>query len=198
MLLVISYKRRHFIIPHHFLTVLKCLSACQLRKTVKYEISDNFSLTWSPKFGWLFQVIWYFDAKPFLQHYLEHCRITKYPRIQYHALLAKRNASFAKNTESALIAMGFEQFYEFQNMTYPWTFQDIERTVRHFRKRFFATCFKFSWSNTTLPGALDLDPGSQGKSMNSWCVSFETECSLKWSRDPFGGNHWHLDTCVSG
>ncbi len=21
---------------------------------------------------------------------------------------------------------------------------------------------------------------------------------LKWSRDPFGGNHRHLDTCVSG
>ena len=37
--------------------------------------------------------------------------------IQYHALLAKRNASFAKNTKSALIAMGFEQFYEFKNMT---------------------------------------------------------------------------------
>ncbi len=30
--------------------------------------------------------------------------------------------------------------------------------------------------NTALPGALDLDPGSQIKSMNSWCVSFETEC----------------------
>ncbi len=25
-------------------------------------------------------------------------------------------------------------------------------------------------------GSLDLDPGSQGKPMNSWCVSFETEC----------------------
>ncbi len=129
MLLVISYKRPHFKIPHRFLTVLKCLSACQLRKTVKYEISVNFSLTWSPKFGWLFQVIWYLDAKPFSQHYLEHCRIRKYSRIQYHALLAKRNALFARNTKSVLIAMGFEQFYEFQYMTYPWTFQDFWRTV---------------------------------------------------------------------
>ena len=176
MLLVKSYKRPHFKILHRFLKVLKCLSACQLRKTVKYEVSGNFSLIWSPKFGWLFQVIWYFDVKPFLQHYLEHCTITKYPRIQYHALLAKRNASFAKNTESALIAIGFEQFYEFQNMAYPWTFQDIRRMVWHFWIGFFATCFKFLRSNTTLPGALDFDPGSQGKSMNSWCVSFETEC----------------------
>ena len=64
-------------------------------------------------------------------------------------------------------------------MTYPWTFRDIERTVWHFRKGFFANCFKFSWSNTTLPWALDLDPWSQGKSINSWCVSFETECSAK-------------------
>ena len=39
------------------------------------------------------------------------------------------------------------------------------------------TCFKFQWSNMTLPGSLDLDPGSQGKPMNSWCVSFETECT---------------------
>ena len=27
----------------------------------------------------------------------------------------------------------------------------------------------------TRPGSLDLDPGSHGKQMNSWCVSFETE-----------------------
>ena len=46
-----------------------------------------------------------------------------------------------------------------------------------FSNWFFATCFKFSWSNTNLPGALDLDPGSQGKPLNPWCVSFETECS---------------------
>ena len=30
----------------------------------------------------------------------------------------------------------------------------------------------------TLPRSLDLDPGSQGKPMNSWCVSFETECMV--------------------
>ena len=34
-----------------------------------------------------------------------------------------------KNTKFALIAMWFEQFYEFQIMTYRWTFQDIERTI---------------------------------------------------------------------
>ena len=28
----------------------------------------------------------------------------------------------------------------------------------------------------TRPGLLDLDPGSQGKPRNSWCVSFETKC----------------------
>ncbi len=33
----------------------------------------------------------------------------------------------------------------------------------------------------TLPDSLDLDPGSQGKSMNSWCVSFETECKSVYS-----------------
>ncbi len=32
------------------------------------------------------------------------------------------------------------------------------------------------WYNTTLPRSPDLDPGSQGKPMNSWCVSFKTEC----------------------
>ena len=81
-----------------------------------------------------------------------------------------------------MIAIGFEQFYEFQKMTHPWTFQDIERTIRYFWTGFFATCFKFQWSNTILPGSLDLDPGSHGKPMNSWCVSFETECmwDLRW------------------
>ncbi len=33
----------------------------------------------------------------------------------------------------------------------------------------------YSISNMILQGSLDLDPGSQGESMNSWCVSFETE-----------------------
>ncbi len=141
-----------------------------------------------------------------------------------HVLLAKRNTSFGKNTEFALIAiycdvpgppclskygsnvrsvslscrcpeprvvcwrphlagtrqyLGFEQFYEFQNMTYPWTFQDIGRTLWNIWMGVFATCFKFLWSNMTLPGALDLDTGSQGKSKNSRCLSFETECISK-------------------
>ena len=30
----------------------------------------------------------------------------------------------------------------------------------------------------TQPGSLDLDPGLDGKPMNSWCISFETECML--------------------
>ncbi len=30
--------------------------------------------------------------------------------------------------------------------------------------------------NMTVSRYLDLDPGSQRKLMNSWCVSFETEC----------------------
>ncbi len=30
----------------------------------------------------------------------------------------------------------------------------------------FATCFKFSWSNMSLLGSFDLDPGSQGKPIN--------------------------------
>ena len=107
MRLVIICKRPHSKIPYGFSTVLKCLSAGQLRKIVKYETSDNFHLTWSLKFGWHFQAIGYFDMKSFLEHYLEHFRIKKYPRIQYHTLLAKRNGSFVKNTEFALIALGF-------------------------------------------------------------------------------------------
>ncbi len=145
MLLVIKCKRPHFKIPHHIPTVLKCLSACPIRKTVKYKISGKFLLTWSPNFGCHFQLIWYFDMKSFLKHYSEHCRIKKYPSIQYHTLLAKRNASFGKNTKFVIVPMGFEQFYEFQNMTYPWTYQDIGRTVWHFWMGFFAICFKFSW-----------------------------------------------------
>ena len=77
MLLLITCKRPHSKIPHRFPTVLKCLSACQLSKTVKYEISDNFLLTWFPKFGWLFQVIGYIRMKSFLKHNLAHCQIRK-------------------------------------------------------------------------------------------------------------------------
>ena len=91
-----------------FFTVLKCSSACQLRKTVKYEISDNFSLTWSPKFGWLFQDISYFDSQAFLILYLEHCRIAKYLSIQYQALLTKRNASFGKKYQVCIDCNGIE------------------------------------------------------------------------------------------
>ena len=57
MLLVITCKRPHSEIPDRFPTLLKCLSASQLRKTVKYEISDNFPLTWSLKIGWILRVI---------------------------------------------------------------------------------------------------------------------------------------------
>ncbi len=45
MLLVITCERPRSKIPHCFPTVLKCLTASQLRKTVKYEISGNFPLT---------------------------------------------------------------------------------------------------------------------------------------------------------
>ena len=90
MLLFISYKRPHFKSPHSFLTVLKCFSACQLKKTVKYEIWSIFSLTWSPKFGFSRS----FDI--FMWN------------LFYNITL--KYASFAKNTKSALIAMGFEQF----------------------------------------------------------------------------------------
>ncbi len=54
-------------IPHSSPTVLKCLSACQLRKTMKFELSGNFPLTWSLQFGWLFQVIRYFHIKYFVK-----------------------------------------------------------------------------------------------------------------------------------
>ena len=128
MLLVITCKRPHAKTPHRFPTVLKCLSACELRKTMKYEMSGNFLQTWSPKFASLSKVIWYFDTKSFLKHYLEHCQNKNYPRNQFHALLAKRNASFWKNTKFALLPMGFEQFYECKNLTYPWNFQDIMET----------------------------------------------------------------------
>ena len=30
----------------------------------------------------------------------------------------------------------------------------------------------------TRSGSHGLDPGSQGKPLNSWCISFETECTL--------------------
>ncbi len=112
ILLAITCKRPHFKILHRFPTVSKCLGACHLRKAMKYEISSNFRSIWSLIFCWLFQVISYFDMKSFLKHYLEHGRIIRYPRIQYHALLAKRNASFGKNTKFAFIAMGFERIYE--------------------------------------------------------------------------------------
>ncbi len=55
MLLVKTCKKPHFKILH------RCLGVCQLRKNMKYEILGNFPLTWSLKFGWLFQVIWCFN-----------------------------------------------------------------------------------------------------------------------------------------
>ncbi len=117
-----------------------------------------------------------FSYEIFLKHYLEHRWIDKIPKYPITYTLDQKNASFGKNTKLALIAMGFEQFYEFQKMTYPWIFQDIERTIRYFWTGFLATCVKFQWSNMTLPGSLELDPGSHGKPIISWCVSFETEC----------------------
>ncbi len=65
----------------------------------------------------------------------------KYHRIQYHAHLAKRYASFGTNTKFALIATGFEQFYEFQSTSYPWTLQDIGRTISNFSMGVFAIYF---------------------------------------------------------
>ncbi len=106
MLLVIKCKRPHSKISHHFPTVLTCLSACPLRKTVKYKISGNFLLTLSQNSGCHFQVSWDFDMKWFLKHYLEHCQIKKYPRIQYHTLLAKGNASFGKKYQIYIIPNG--------------------------------------------------------------------------------------------
>ena len=66
----------------------------------------------------------------------------------------------------------------------PLDFSRYRENGLTFLNRVFATCFKFSWSNTMLPGALDLDPGSQGKSMNSWCVSFEAECITHYKTPP--------------
>ena len=42
----------------------------------------------------------------------------------------------------------------------------------------FVTCYKFPLADITWPGSHDLEPGSQGKPVNSWCISFETECSF--------------------
>ncbi len=117
MLLVITCKRPHSKIPHRFPTVIKCLSASHLRKTVKYEISGNFRMTWSLKIGWLFQFIWYFDMQSFQNITWNTTELKKYPMIQYHTLLTKRNASFKKNTKFALIAMGFELFCHEPKMT---------------------------------------------------------------------------------
>ncbi len=49
--------------PSHFYFMspvrppLRISNGIALRKTVKYEISGNFPLTWSLKIGWLFQFI---------------------------------------------------------------------------------------------------------------------------------------------
>ena len=128
MLLVITCKRPHSKIPHRFPTVLKCLSACQLRKTMKNEIFGNFLQTWSPKCAWLFQVIWYFDTKSFLKHYLEHCWNKKIPQDSIPCTLGQKKRIVLKFTKFSLLPMDFEQFYEFPNTTYPFGF--------------FATCFK--------------------------------------------------------
>ncbi len=110
MLPVITCKRPHSKIPHGFATVLKCLGARQVRKTMKYEFSGNFSLTWSLKFGRLFQVISYFDTKPFVKHYLEDYRIGKIPQDSMSCTLGQKKHMNWKNTKLALIVMGFELF----------------------------------------------------------------------------------------
>ena len=60
--------------------------------------------------------------------------------IKYHAFLAKRNTPFGENTEFALIAMGFEQFYELQTLHTLALFK-ISREQFDSLMGFFVTCF---------------------------------------------------------
>ena len=74
--------------------------------------------------------------------------------------------------------MGFEQFYKFQNTTYPSTFQDIGRPIRHFWMGFFCDLLqiltiKYDPADVNWPW-----PWVTEKPINWWCVSFETECTL--------------------
>ena len=56
--------------------------------------------------------------KSFLKHYLKHCRIKKYRRIQYHALLAKWNASFGKE-------------YQRPSMVFQWNLHRVYLNCSH-------------------------------------------------------------------
>ncbi len=119
------------------------------------------------------QVIWYFEMRSFL----EHCRIKKkHPRIQYHTPLAKRNGSFKRKYRICHDCNGIWAVLRIPKHDIPLDFLKYLENHLTFFNGFFATCFNFSLSNMTKPGSLDLDPGLYGKPINSWCISYETEC----------------------
>ena len=57
----------------------------------------------------------------------------------------------------------------------------VPRILKQFQLKILTLQLRFLIAKmnfrVTQPGSLDLDPGSHGKPMNSWCVSFETECN---------------------
>ncbi len=67
--------------------------------------------------------------------------LKKYPTIQYHTLLTKRNASFWKNTKNtkfALIAMGFELFCHDPKMIYMYSNKlGLRETGKEYRNGVF-------------------------------------------------------------
>ncbi len=67
--------------------------------------------------------------------------------------------------------------WDCSNFTKSKTWHTLRYLENHlkFLNGFFVSCFKFSWSNITFPGSLDIDPGSHGKPMNSWSISYETD-----------------------
>ncbi len=71
--------------------------------------------------------------------------------------------------------MGFGQFYSGTWHAHG-LFKMSGKPFDIFWMGYSVTCYKFPWADMTWPGSHDLDPGSQGKPVNSPCISFETEC----------------------
>ena len=61
------------------------------------------------------------------------------PKFYGHTLFSKRNASFKKFTEFALVKMGFQLFCDFAEETCAQTFQNCKRTIRNFGLGSFAS-----------------------------------------------------------
>ena len=117
-----------------------------------------------------------FWCKVFSKTFLGTLQNYKIPQDSIPCTLGRKKCIVCKEYRICIDCNGIWASLRIPKYDIPLDFSRYWENHLTFLNGVFSTCFKFTWSNMTLPGSLDLDPGSQGKPGNSWCVSFETEC----------------------